>query len=32
MFWLIGDLFHRSVTCNWHLKNLTKPFQNVYVL
>ena len=30
VFWLIAeDLFHLSVTCNWHFTNLNKAFQNM---
>jgi len=30
VFWLIAeDLFHLSVTCNWHFTNLNKAFQNL---
>ena len=29
VFWLIEDLFHLSVTCDWRFTNLNKAFQNV---
>ena len=29
LFWLIEDLFHPSVTCDWRFTNLNKAFHNV---